>query len=238
MADDSSGIRTLAIDIGGSGLKMIVLDGEGRPITERSRAPTPKNRTPDKVLAVLGQQIATQGEFDRISVGFPGIVVDGVVHQAVNLGPAWDGFNVVKALEDMTEKPVRVANDADVQGLGVIEGKGVELVITLGTGIGTALYVDGHSVPNLEFGHHPFSKGRTYEECLGNAAMKKAGKEKWNQRLKKAIKVWERVFSYRMLYLGGGNARKIEFELPNNVRIAPNIAGLLGGIALWRKKRP
>ena len=234
MANDSSGIRTLAIDVGGSGLKMIVLDGEGRPITQRSRAPTPKNRTPDKVLAVLGKQIATQGEFDRVSVGFPGIVVDGVVHGAVNLDPAWDGFNVIKALEDITNKPVRVANDADVQGLGVIDGRGVELVITLGTGIGTALYVDGYSVPNLEFSHHPFSKGRTYEECLGNAAMKKAGNEKWNQRLQKAIKVWDYVFNYRMLYLGGGNARKIEFKLPNNVRMVPNIAGLLGGIALWR----
>jgi len=234
MANDTHGIRTLAIDIGGSGLKMIVLDGDGHPITERSREPTPKKRMPEKVLAVLSTQIAGQGEFDRVSVGFPGVVVDGVAHKAVNLGPAWDGFNIAKALEDQTGKPVRVANDADVQGLGVIDGQGVELVITLGTGIGTALYVDGHSVPNIEFGHHPFSKDRTYEECLGDAAIKKAGNEKWNQRLKKAIKIWDRVFNYRMLYLGGGNARKIDFRLPRNVQKVPNIAGLLGGIALWR----
>jgi len=234
MANDIHGIRTLAIDIGGSGLKMIVLDGDGHPITERSREPTPKKRMPEKVLAVLSTQIAGQGEFDRVSVGFPGVVVDGVAHKAVNLGPAWDGFNIAKALEDQTGKPVRVANDADVQGLGVIDGQGVELVITLGTGIGTALYVDGHSVPNIEFGHHPFSKDRTYEECLGDAAMKKAGNEKWNQRLKKAIKIWDRVFNYRMLYLGGGNARKIDFRLPRNVQKVPNVAGLLGGIALWR----
>ena len=234
MAENTHGIRTLAIDIGGSGLKMLVLDGEGHPITERSREPTPKKRTPEKVLAVLAEQIAGQGEFDRVSVGFPGVVVDGVAHKAVNLDPAWDGFNIAKALEDLTGKPVRVANDADVQGLGVIDGRGVELVITLGTGIGTALYVDGHSVPNVEFGHHPFSKERTYEECLGNAAMKKVGDEKWNKRLAKAIKIWDRVFNYRMLYLGGGNARKINFKLPSNVQKVPNIAGLLGGIALWR----
>jgi len=234
MANDTHGIRTLAIDIGGSGLKMIVLDGDGHPITERSREPTPKKRMPEKVLAVLSTQIAGQGEFDRVSVGFPGVVVDGVAHKAVNLGPAWDGFNIAKALEDQTGKPVRVANDADVQGLGVIDGQGVELVITLGTGIGTALYVDGHSVPNIEFGHHPFSKDRTYEECLGDANMKKTGNEKWNQRLKKAIKIWDRVFNYRMLYLGGGNARKIYFRLPRNVQKVPNIVGLLGGIALWR----
>lgn len=234
MAENTHGIRTLAIDIGGSGLKMLVLDGEGHPITERSREPTPKKRTPEKVLAVLAGQIAGQGEFDRVSVGFPGVVVDGVAHKAVNLDPAWDGFNVAKALEDLTSKPVRVANDADVQGLGVIDGQGVELVITLGTGIGTALYMDGHSVANLELGHHPFSKDRTYEECLGNAAMKKVGKEKWNRRLEKAITIWDRVFNYRMLYLGGGNARKIAFELPANAQKVPNIAGLLGGIALWR----
>ena len=178
MANASSGIRTLAIDVGGSGLKMIVLDGEGHAVTERSRAPTPKKRTPDKVLAVLGKQIATQGEFDRVSVGFPGLVVDGVVHKAVNLDPAWDGFNVVKALQDMTDKPVRVANDADVQGLGVIDGPGCRVGHHAGNGDRYGTLRHGYSVPNLEFGHHPFSKGRTYEECLGNAAMKKAGNEK------------------------------------------------------------
>jgi polyphosphate glucokinase len=234
MVTESHDIRTLAIDIGGSGLKMIILDGEGHPITERSREPTPKKGTPEKVLGVLAEQIAGQEAFDRVSVGFPGVVVDGVAHKAVNLDPGWDGFNVAKALEDLTGKPVRVANDADVQGLGVIDGQGVELVITLGTGIGTALYADGHSVANLELGHHPFSKDRTYEECLGNAAMKKVGKEKWNRRLEKAIVIWDRVFNYRMLYLGGGNARKVAFKLPSNVQKVPNIAGLLGGIALWR----
>ena len=213
---------------------MIVLDAKGEPITERSREPTPQKGTPDKVLATLEKQIAGQGEFDRVSVGFPGVIVGGIGHKAVNLDPGWDGFDIAKALHDITGKPVRVANDADVQGLGVIEGSGVELVITLGTGIGTALYVDGHSVPNLEFGHHPFSKGRTYEECLGNAALKKAGGAKWNKRLENAIDIWDRVFNYRVLYLGGGNARKIAFELPANVRRVPNIAGLLGGIALWR----
>jgi len=234
MVNDSHGTRTLAIDIGGSGLKMIVLNEDGEPITERSRKPTPKKGTPERVLATLKKQIANQETFDRVSVGFPGVVVDGVAHKAVNLDPAWDGFDIAKALRDITGKPVRVANDADVQGLGVIDSKGVELVITLGTGIGTALYVDGHSVPNMEFGHHPFSKDRTYEECLGNAALKKVGDAKWNKRLKNAIRIWDRVFNYRALYLGGGNARKIAFKLPGNVRRVPNIAGLLGGIALWR----
>ncbi len=235
MADHRQGLRTLAIDIGGTGLKMIVLDEAGEPITERTRRPTPKIATPTAVLDVLRSMMGKHGEFDRVSVGFPGVIDEGVTHTAVNLHKDWDGFNLVEALEKIAGKPTRVTNDADMQGLGVIEGRGVELVITLGTGIGTALYVNGHTVSNLEFGHHPFQKDKTYEERLGDAVLKEIGKKKWNQRLQRAVRILQRVFNFRTLYLGGGNARKIDFELPDNVKVVPNIAGLLGGIALWRE---
>ena len=235
MADEKRGVRTLSIDIGGTGLKMLVLDESGEMITERTRRPTPNKATPKAVLNVLNSMTGEHGEFDRVSVGFPGVVEDGVTHTAVNLHPDWDGFDLVAAVGEMTAKPTRVTNDADMQGLGVIEGKGVELVITLGTGIGTALYVDGRTASNFEFGHHPFQKDKTYEERLGDAVLKKIGKKKWNQRLEKAVRILQRVFNFRMLYLGGGNGRKIEFELPGNVKVVPNIAGLLGGIALWRE---
>ena len=235
MADGKHGLRTLAIDIGGTGLKMIVLDEAGEPITKRTRRRTPKTATPKAVLKVLKSMIGKHGEFDRVSVGFPGVIDDGVTHTAVNLHPDWDGFNLIEALEKIAGKPTRVINDADMQGLGVIEGKGVELVITLGTGIGTALYVNGHSVSNFEFGHHPFQKDKTYEERLGDVVLKAIGETKWNQRLEEAVRGLQRVFNFRMLYLGGGNARKIDFELPPNVKVVPNIAGLLGGIALWKE---
>ena len=127
----------------------------------------------------------------------------------------------------------RVANDADVQGLGVVEGRGVELVLTLGTGLGSALFINGHLVPNLELGHHPFRKKKTYEECLGAVALDKYGKKKWHKRLAQAIETLDHLFSYRMLYLGGGNAKKIEVDLPANVQTVRNIMGLLGGIKLW-----
>jgi len=91
MAENTHGIRTLAIDIGGSGLKMIILDGEGHPITERSREPTSKKGTPEKVLGVLAEQIAGQDVFDRVSVGFPGVVVDGVPSNAVLISVVNDG---------------------------------------------------------------------------------------------------------------------------------------------------
>ncbi len=234
MATAAKNPRTLAIDIGGSGLKVLVLDGKGEAVTERSRVDTPKNATPAALLKKLDAMIAKQGEFDRISVGFPGVVVDGKTLTAENLSAAWIGFDLAKALEERTGRPARVANDADVQGLGVIEGKGVELVLTLGTGMGSALFLHGHLVPNLELAHHPFQKGNTYEDRVGDAALKKIGKKRWNRRVKKAIATLGLVFNYRKLYLGGGNARKLELDLPSNVEIVSNMAGLLGGIALWK----
>lgn len=216
-------------------MKCLVLDPAGEPITERLRHSTPDNPTPGAVMAELLDMARQQGEFDRISVGFPGVVVEGEIRTAVNLTPDWVGFNLASALSDELGKPTRVANDADVQGLGVIEGRGVELALTLGTGIGSALFTDGHLVPNLELGHHPFQKGKSYEERLGDEAYQKKGREGWNKRLAEAIEVLDYIFNYRMLYLGGGNAKKIDFELPKNVRRVANIHGILGGIALWRQ---
>jgi polyphosphate glucokinase len=227
--------RTLAIDIGGSGLKCLVLDPAGEAVTERLREPTPEKPTPAAVLPLLGKMARQHGEFDRISVGFPGVVFDGEIRTAVNLHDAWVGFNLAKALEELLGKPTRVANDADVQGLGVVEGKGVELVITLGTGVGSGLFVNGHLVPNLELGHHPFEKDKTYEDRLGDDALSKKGKDGWNRRLERAIATLDYVFNFRMLYLGGGNAKKIDFELPANARQVANIYGLLGGIRLWEQ---
>ncbi|MCP5115966.1 MAG: ROK family protein, partial [bacterium] len=102
-------------------------------------------------------------------------------------------------------------------------------------GMGAALFINGHLVPNLELGHHPFRKGDTYEDLLGEAALKAEGRKKWNRRLAEAIDLLDRIFNYQVLYLGGGNAKKIEIELPANVKQVPNLAGLLGGIGLWRQ---
>ena len=129
---------------------------------------------------------------------------------------------------------MRAANDADIQGLGAVDGKGVELVVTLGTGFGAAMFLNGKLIPNLELGHHPFRKGETYEQQLGRAALDEIGKRRWNNRLERAIDLLERIFNYDSLYLGGGNTKKIDFVLPVNVKITPNVTGLLGGIALWR----
>ncbi|MFO0949055.1 MAG: ROK family protein [Planctomycetota bacterium] len=227
-------LHTLAVDIGGTGIKVIVLDEQGTAISDRIRLETPRPATPSAVLDVIKQLAEKAGSFDRVSVGFPGVVRDGITETAANLDKSWVGHNLAQAVEMELGRPVRVANDADVQGFGVIRGHGVELVLTLGTGLGSALFVTGNLVPNLEVAHHRFRAKRTYEEHLGNAALEFEGKKKWNKRLFKAIDELEKMFNFDHLYLGGGNAKKVTDELPKNVEKVSNIAGLLGGIALWR----
>lgn len=226
-------LKTLAIDIGGSGVKLMTLDEAGEPLGDRARLDTPQPATPEAILATIAELAAHQDRFDRVSVGFPGVVQGGVVKTAVNLDESWIGFDLASALETQLAAPVRAANDADIQGLGAIAGQGVELVITLGTGFGSALFIHGHLVPNLELGHHEFRKGETYEEQLGRAALKEIGKKRWNRRLEKAIAALDRLFNYDQLYIGGGETSKINFDLPDRVVIVPNLLGLLGGIRLW-----
>ncbi len=233
----SGGLRTLAIDIGGTGLKALVLDIGGNPLTERARTDTPQPAHPDVVLSTLWTLIEPLGEFDRVSVGFPGVVVDGVTMSAPNLGKEWQGFDLAKAISEKTRRPARVLNDAGVQGYGVIEGKGVEMILTLGTGLGCALYSDGKYVPNLELAHHPFAKGKTYEQWVGKKALEKIGKKKWNKRVQEVIEQVLPIFNPRKLYLGGGNAKKLKIKLPETVVITENVAGLLGGIALWHDSK-
>lgn len=224
---------TLAIDVGGTGVKVMLLNAAGKPISDRQRAETPKPATPDAVLQVLDSLIRTISGFDRVSVGFPGVVKHGATLTAHNLDSQWIGFDLQKILTRRLKKPVRVANDSAVQGFAAIRGKGVELVITLGTGFGSSLFTGGHLVPGLELAHHPWRK-RTYEDYLGKRGLEKYGRKRWNKYLEKAIEQLEALFNYDHLYIGGGNAMKIDFALPKHVTRVPNEDGLLGGVALWR----
>ncbi|MFP5249240.1 MAG: ROK family protein [Acidobacteriota bacterium] len=224
---------TLAIDIGGSGLKAMLLDPAGKPLSERERVVTPAIPTPRAVLKGLDGLVGKLGKFDRVSVGFPGVVKRGVTYTAVNLHPAWMNFHFQEELEKLWKKPVRVANDAAVQGFGAIRGNGVEMILTLGTGMGSALYTDGRLCPGLELGHHPWRK-KTYEDYLGRRGLDRYGKHHWNRWLQLAIAQTAHTFNWDCLYLGGGNTKKIGFTLPKNVKIVSNEEGLLGGVALWR----
>jgi polyphosphate glucokinase len=226
--------RTLALDIGGSGVKSIVLDIAGEPLCERVRLPTPRPATPDSVLETIAALADQMPPFDRVSVGFPGVVRAGVTVTAPNLDPSWRGTRLAELVTQLLKRPARAANDADVQGFGTIDGEGVELVLTLGTGLGSALFIDGILVPNLELGHHPFRHDKTNEQHLGQAAMTANGDAAWRAALHDAVELLRNTFSFDRLFLGGGNARLLADEpLPADVRLTRNIAGLLGGIALW-----
>lgn len=227
--------RTLCIDIGGTGLKTMIVSASGKPLSERVRLETPRPATPRAICAALLEVMPERTRFDRVSVGFPGVVVDGVTLTAPNLHPAWKGFGLATWVLRSTGRPTRVLNDAGVQGHGVVKGLGTEICVTLGTGFGFSLFVNGHYVPNVEFGHHPFRKGRSYEELLGDSALKRRGKRKWNATLAAAVAQLQDTFNFRALYLGGGNARKVEFKLPRNVKLVDNVAGLLGGVKLWER---
>ena len=231
-----SGPRTLAIDIGGTGVKAALLDEAGHLLGERHRVPTPpKPVKPDDLLQAIDRVVAPIGEFDRVSVGFPGYVRDGKVRTAPNLGTeVLGGFDLQEALARRWHKPVRVLNDADVQGFGAIKGKGIEMVLTLGTGAGTSLFRDGELMPHLELAHHPIRGRKTYDEWVGNAALQKKGKKAWNKRVEEVIDVLRTVVCFDHLYIGGGNAKAIKFQLPPDVTTVPNTDGLTGGFGLWR----
>jgi polyphosphate glucokinase len=229
----SKGPVTLSIDVGGSGIKAMLLSPAGKPLCERERIETPAIPTPLAVLRVLDQLHARLPNFDRVSVGFPGVVKSGVIFTAANLHPRWANFALESELEKRWRKPVRVANDAAVQGYGAVKGRGVELVLTFGTGMGSSLFTDGKLCPGLELGHHPWKK-KTYEDYIGRRGLDHFGKKHWNKMVLEAIDQTRKLFNWDHLYLGGGNTKKIDFKLPADVSIVSNEEGILGGVALWR----
>jgi polyphosphate glucokinase len=230
-------IRTLAIDVGGTHLKAAVVDETGHLLTAPVRVDTPVGKQPDAIVGTLVRLVRSLGVYDRVSVGFPGVVRAGRILTAPNLGnDAWKGFRLETALTKALGKPVRIANDADVQGLAVIAGKGIEMIITLGTGVGTGLYLDGRLAPHLELAHHLFRKGETYDEQLGNATRKCVGNRKWNKRVRKAIDNVRALTNFDRLYIGGGNTKRLDFELAPDITLVSHNAGIEGGAALWRLK--
>lgn len=225
---------TLSIDIGGSHIKSSVLDPSGEMVAERLEIDTPAPATPEAVLSEIDSTVSGLPTFSRISAGFPGVVRYGRIETAPNLGTrGWRGFDLAGELARRYHVPARVLNDAAVQGLGVVEGHGLECVLTLGTGVGCALYRHRRLILPLELGQHRARGKKTYDEYLGNAALEAKGKARWNKRLDKAIGQVQSLVNYDMLYIGGGNARKIDLDLPGNVKIVSNTAGITGGVRLW-----
>ena len=238
---------TLAIDVGGTGLKASVLDAVGQKIHDRVRTPTPYPCPPRVLIRELDRLTYPLPSWDRISVGFPGFVRGGRVLTAPNLstkaGPgtplsrklveAWAGFPLAFELESRLGKPTRLANDADMHGLAVIKGDGLELVLTLGTGLGTAVFLDGTPTPHLELALMPFRGTGTFQDELGNATRRRIGNRRWNKRVLQAVEMFDALLHIDRLYVGGGNAKHLTVDLGHRAELVDNAAGILGGIKLW-----
>lgn len=242
---------TLSIDIGGTGLKADVLDKDGAFVADRVKIATTYPMPPDRMVEQLTSLADKLPTADRTSAGFPGMVRKGDIlsapHFVTEKGPgtkvlpelvkAWSGFDLAHVLADSIGKPCRVANDADVQGLAVVEGSGFEAVITLGTGVGTAFFMDGRLLPHLEFSHLEFRKGEAFNEQLGEPVRKRIGDDKWNGRVRKMIAYFDALSFFDHLYIGGGNAERINRrdlgEVLERLTVVDNTAGILGGIKLW-----
>ena len=241
------GPRTLAVDCGGSKLKALVLDPAGEPLTERVRVVTPYPCPPDLLVRTLVRLVEPLGDFERVSVGFPGVVRGGRVlatpHYVTEAGPftarspalveAWASYDVQSVLAEAFGRQTRVVNDAEVVALAVGTGHGLEVVLTLGTGLGFALLDDGVLLPKLEMSAAPFGAGTTFDQMLGNAARKKIGNEAWTARVVAAVEALRPVLWWDRCVVGGGNVKHLTAPLPPDVEVVPNLAGLLGGVRLW-----
>lgn len=243
-----AGPYTLSVDCGGTGLKCLVVDADGRPVTRRVRVRTPYPCPPERLvgeLVELGR--ATAHRFDRVSVGMPGLVRHGVVrwtpHYVTAAGPftdvvpalvdAWVGLDLRALLAEAYRRPTLVVNDAEMAGLSTIRGRGYEVMLTIGTGLGFAHYDAGVLLPKIEVSAAPFRDGQSFDQQLGHHARRDVGPDRWTDRVEQAVATLDRVFSWDHGYLGGGGTKYLVRPLAARVDLVANTAGVLGGVRLW-----
>jgi polyphosphate glucokinase len=214
--------RVLAIDVGGNHIKMRVF---GR--REMRQFESGPEMTPRQMVAQV-HELTGDWIYDAVSIGYPGMVVHGtVVAEPHNLGRGWVGFDFRKAFG----RPTHILNDAAMQAIGSYEG-GRMLFLGLGTGLGSALVVDG-IVESMELAHLPFKKGRTYEDYVGDRGLRRLGPKKWQKAVKEVVNQLSTVLEVDYIVIGGGNSRKLK-RLPKNARLGSNDFAFIGGFRIWR----
>lgn len=220
-------MRVLVIDVGGTHGKVLATGHKRR--VEFTSGP---KMTPTKMVAAV--KAATIGwKYDAISIGYPGPVVHGrPLAEPHNLGPGWVGFDFGKAFG---HRPVKMVNDAAMQALASYKGKRM-LFLGLGTGLGSALIADGVLEP-MELAHLPYKKGRTYEDYLGLAGLKRLGRRRWRRHVHHVVELLETALEVDYVVLGGGNARLLK-KLPPRSCLGDNANAFRGGFRLWLKARP
>lgn len=240
-------MNTLVLDVGCSFIKAALVAADRGPLGDPIRRRTPYPFPPAALMAELSLIVRRWSRFDRVSIGFPGVVKAGIVRTAPVLSThsgagslidpeieaKWRGFPLAETVSSLFGRPTRALNDADMHGLGAICGSGRELVVTLGTGVGTALFYNGALLPHLELAHHPFVGGQTYNDSLGDAYLRSHGVRQWRKNVLSAITVWQTVFGYSRLLMGGGNAVYVNEVLATNVITFDQVASFIGGSRLW-----
>jgi len=216
-------MRILVVDIGGTHVKLLAT-GRRTPV----RLPSGPHLTPNEMVKLV-KAAAAGWQYEVVSIGVPAPVVHGrAVSEPHNLGPGWVGFNFQKGFG----KPVKVVNDAAMQALGGYQG-GRLLFLGLGTGLGSALIVDGILEP-MELGHLPYKKGHTYEDYVGERGLKRHGKKKWRKHVLDVVSRLRTAFEADDVVIGGGNAKLIE-KWPTGIRAGSNTQAFRGGYRLWQE---
>ncbi|HME13238.1 MAG TPA: ROK family protein [Candidatus Acidoferrum sp.] len=216
--------RVLVIDVGGTNVKMLAM-GQKEP----RKFPSGPAMTAQNMVQIVKKGTA-DWEYDRISLGYPGPIINGhPLREPHNLGGGWMAFDFAKAFGC----PVRVINDASMQALGSYKG-GRMLFLGLGTGLGSAMIVDGVLEP-MELAHLIYKKEKTYEDFLGLRGLERLGKKKWRQHVHKITEKLIEALEADYVVLGGGNAKKLK-ELPPKARLGTNENAFLGGFRMWEKK--
>jgi polyphosphate glucokinase len=218
-------MKVLVIDVGGSHVKVLAT-GHRHAI----KIPSGPTMTPQQMVRDVRKAVA-DWPYDVVAIGYPGAVLRGKpVSEPRNLAPGWIGFNFRKAFG----RHVRLINDAAMQALGNYTG-GRMLFIGLGTGLGTALIVDGMVEP-MELAHLPYKKNRTYEEYVGKRGLKRLGKKRWRLAVNDVVLRLKTALEVEDVVVGGGNAKLLR-KLPPGVRIGDNAKAFAGGVRLWRNRR-
>jgi polyphosphate glucokinase len=211
----------LVLDIGGSHIKMAT--NEHATV----RVPSGPKLTPRQMVSAV-KRATTGWNYDRVSVGYPGVVVhERPIREPHNLGLGWVGFNFAKAFGC----DVRMLNDAAMQAAGNYE-QGRMLFLGLGTGLGSAMIVEGLIEP-MELGHLPYRNGKTYEDYVGSRGLHQRGRAKWEKHVHRVIDALSAALEPDSVVIGGGNARLLK-RLPQGVRISDNDRAILGGFRMWQ----
>ncbi|QPK80965.1 ROK family protein [Schaalia sp. ZJ405] len=242
---------TLAVDCGGGGIKASVVDDRGTMIAPARRTPTPYPLPPELLVSTVADLAAQLPQATRVTMGMPGMIRHGIVidtpHYVTKEGPRskvipalvdqWRHFDMRRAITDRLGLPTKVLNDAEVAGAGVIVGTGLEMIITLGTGLGNAVFDGGVLAPHVEVSQGFVRWGLTFDDYIGEHERLRLGDVHWSRRVRRIVDSLRRMYMWDRLYLGGGNSRRItptaRTKLGGEVIIVPNDAGIIGGVRAW-----